>query len=395
MTSLTVRRKVAKNPRRKAVAKRRVTKSRKAIAHRKRNAAGHFVKAKNSDRTTLVKRMRVFGKMRKKSAGWYKGQPGKWQFGNAAGPSPSAVASKVRKAKSTKKARKTSEATRRALKRSALKRSMSRNSVSTSSIRAAVSSAVRSALKANPRKRRTVTAKRKKRNPAPSLLITLGAQNPRRRKSTVAKAKRRNPSRRRRNTRVVARRKASSPFAVRARARSANPRRRSHRRRNPSRNGRRRNPSVFGANVPSGNLIKMILGGLLGVTATKMVVAMLPANLLSNNFVKVLASGAVAVMAGQAAKAIPSAGEAFADAVMFGGMMQTGSVALNLFLPSVGSRIALAGRRGVGDLVDAQFSLPEQPMWSAARQIAAAKSVPATIPVAAMSGMKRAWGPTY
>lgn len=334
MTSLTVRRKVAKNPRRKAVAKRR-TKSRKALAHRKRNAMGHFVKAKNPKRRK-VRAVAKHAKRRRKS-----------------------------------------------------------NS-STSSIRAAVSSAVRSALKAqNPRRRRKVTAKRKhKRNSAPALLVTLGAQNPRRK--MAARKRRNSASRRRRNTRVVARRKTSrNPFAMRAR--TANPRRRSHRRRNGRvvarrRNGlrRRRNPSVFGANVPSGSMVKLLLGGLIGVTATKMITAMIPANMLTNNFVKVLASGAVAVVAGNLAKAVPSMGPGFSDAVMFGGLMQAASVALNTFLPSVGSRIALAGRRGgVGDIVDARFSLPENTITNG-MLAASARALPAAVPAGAMAGLHRA-----
>lgn len=331
MTSLTVRRKVAKNPRRKAVAKRRTAKSRKALAHRKRNAMGHFVKAKNPKRRK-VRAVAKHAKRRRKS-----------------------------------------------------------NS-STSSIRAAVSSAVRSALKAQNPKKRKAHAKRRKRNSAPALLVTLGAQNPRR---TMAKAKRRNPSRRRRNTRVVARRKTSrNPFAMRAR--TANPRRRSHRRRNGRvvarrRNGlrRRRNPSVFGANVPSGSMVKLLLGGLIGVTATKMITAMIPANMLSNNFVKVLASGAVAVVAGNLAKAVPSMGPGFSDAVMFGGLMQAASVALNTFLPSVGQRIALAGRRGVGDIVDARFSLPENTITNG-MLAASARALPAAVPAGAMAGLHRA-----
>ena len=211
----------------------------------------------------------------------------------------------------------------------------------------------------------------------------------------MAKAKRRNPSRRRRNTRVVARRKTSrNPFAMRAR--TANPRRRSHRRRNGRvvarrRNGlrRRRNPSVFGANIPSSSMVKLLLGGLIGVTATKMLTAMIPANMLSNNFVKVLASGAVAVVAGNLAKAVPSMGPGFSDAVMFGGLMQAASVALNTFLPSVGQRIALAGRRGVGDMVDARFSLPENPITNGLLA-ASVRAMPAAVPAAAMSGLHRA-----
>lgn len=372
MTSLTVRRKVAKNPRRKAVAKRRTTKSRKALAHRKRNAMGHFVKAKNPTRRK-VRAVAKHAKRRRKS-----------------------------------------------------------NS-STSSIRAAVSSAVRAALKSNPSKRnwggsmekdrswgaserahrkavlqerrshkahlkqmakmeKEIARKKKAKNPGPALLVTLGAQNPRR---TMAKAKRRNPSRRRRNTRVVARRKTSrNPFAMRAR--TANPHRRSHRRRNGRvvarrRNGlrRRRNPSVFGANIPSGSMVKLLLGGLIGVTATKMITAMIPPNMLSNNFVKVLASGAVAVVAGNLAKAVPSMGPGFSDAVMFGGLMQAASVALNTFLPSVGSRIALAGRRGVGDIVDARFSLPENTITNG-MLAASARALPAAVPAGAMAGLQRA-----
>jgi hypothetical protein len=136
-------------------------------------------------------------------------------------------------------------------------------------------------------------------------------------------------------------------------------------------------------------MVKLLLGGLIGVTATKMITAMIPANMLTNNFVKVLASGAVAVVAGNLAKAVPSMGPGFADAVLFGGLMQAASVTLNLFLPSVGSRIALAGRRGVGDLVDARFSLPENTITNG-MLAASARAMPAVVPAGAMAGLHRA-----
>jgi len=123
-------------------------------------------------------------------------------------------------------------------------------------------------------------------------------------------------------------------------------------------NGRRRhgkrsrNPEIMGVRVSSADLVMALLAGLGGVTITKLVTPQLPAGLVESTAGRVLASGAVAVGAGMlAAKVNPKAGLAMA----FGGGMQAMSVALNGYLPKLGSQIALSGvrrRPGMGMLID-------------------------------------------
>lgn len=119
----------------------------------------------------------------------------------------------------------------------------------------------------------------------------------------------------------------------------------------------KRNPTLFGRNLNTVETLKVFGGGLVGVTITKLVPAYLPIpELNSNPTMRVLVSGATAFLAGYfASKANPD----FGSAVLFGGGMQTLSVALNAFLPGVGQQIGLRGtRRGVGQVV----ALPNPPV---------------------------------
>lgn len=237
---------------------------------------------------------------------------------------------------------------------------------------------------------RRVKAKRvtrkavKRRNPA--LLVTLGAVNPqKKRKVKVAKKRKRNPvtrSRRSRNaaTRVI----VVAP--KRKRRNSAVRRRRSNPRRRIS--VRRRNPSVFGSRLGSGQTLSMIAGGLLGVTAAKMIPGMLPASLVASPIMKLIATGASAWVASLLAGKVFSG--PFSDAVFFGGLMQTGSVGINIFIPSL-STFGLSGVRGMGDLVPGQFSVPQNPLM-----------IPAPPPPVVngatrinLNGINRAWGKTF
>ncbi len=235
---------------------------------------------------------------------------------------------------------------------------------------------------------RRVKAKRvtrkavKRRNPA--LLVTLGAVNPqKKRKVKVAKKRKRNPvtrSRRSRNaaTRVI----VVAP--KRKRRNSAVRRRRSNPRRRIS--VRRRNPSVFGSRLGSGQTLSMIAGGLIGVTAAKVIPGMLPASLISTPIMKLVATGASAWLAGLLAGKVFSG--PFSEAVFFGGLMQTGSIGLNIFVPSLGQRIGLAG--GMGDLVPGQFSVPQNPLMIPAPPVA-----PNSATRINMNGITRAWGKTF
>lgn len=113
-----------------------------------------------------------------------------------------------------------------------------------------------------------------------------------------------------------------------------------------------RNPEIMGVRVSSADLIMALFAGLAGVTITKMITPQLPAGLVESTAGRVVASGAVALGSGMlAAKVNPKAGLAMA----FGGGMQAMSVALNGYLPKVGSQIALSGvrrRPGMGMLID-------------------------------------------
>lgn len=145
----------------------------------------------------------------------------------------------------------------------------------------------------------------------------------------------------------------------------------SHRRKNSTRvivmapkrrnGGSKRNPMLFGQHVTAGQAAKMVAGGLVGVTATKLIVPMIPGGLTASPLGAAVASIGVALMGGWLiGKYDPSIGNAFA----FGGFMQAGSIILNMIpVPGV-SQFALSGYRGngVGDFVPASFPIPQTPI---------------------------------
>jgi hypothetical protein len=134
-------------------------------------------------------------------------------------------------------------------------------------------------------------------------------------------------------------------------------------------NTRRRNPSLFGR-TGGKDMLTMIGGGLVGVTVTKMLPTYLPSSITSmlpaGGFTAVIVSAASAWIAGWAAGKV---NKEFGDAVLFGGLMQAGSVALNAFIPSVGSTFSL------GDLIAGNYVVPQNP-------IRAAMSMPVAMPAA-------------
>ena len=183
-------------------------------------------------------------------------------------------------------------------------------------------------------------------------------------------AKRANPVRRRRRRRTV---------ATSAR-----------RRRNPIRRRRRvtrrrRNPSLFGLNVGGSQMAQAVLGGLLGVAAAKFIPSAIPISFGGGNVVRTLISGISAFIAGWAGQKF--VGKPFGDAVLFGGLMQTGSVALNAFLPMVGQHLALSG---MGEFVQTDgFSVPQNSVLAAPM---------APIPTGArvgVNGLDRAYGRAF
>lgn len=261
-------------------------------------------------------------------------------------------------------------------------------------------------VKASKVRKRTVVKRRTRR--ANPVLITLGAVNPRpvkRRKTKVARRRRRNastvtrrrrrranpvaaaPRRRRRTARVVRRRRRrSNPVVVVTRRRRRNTYRARRRNTGHRRSYRRRNPSVFGRSVASVGAIEMVAGGLIGVTAAKLIPTYLPAQFLGTPVMRILATGASAWIASMA---IGKVRPHMADAVFFGGLMQTFSVLLNTFLPSIGSQIGLNGYRGgMGDFVAGQFAVPQNPIVFPPPPPPAQARIP-------MNGLTRAFGNAY
>lgn len=108
-------------------------------------------------------------------------------------------------------------------------------------------------------------------------------------------------------------------------------------------------------------MTEAVLGGLVGVTAAKMIPASLPMQLTSTPTMRILSSVASAFLAGWVGGRLSPR---FGDAVLFGGLMQAGSIALNAFLPAVGGQIGLSGvRGGLGELVAGAYSVPQNPLY--------------------------------
>lgn len=236
----------------------------------------------------------------------------------------------------------------------------------------------------------------------PALVVTLGpmAANPRggtsrrheRRNKTVAahKTKRRTSSashtRRRRTTHSTARRRVAPNTRYRHRARSSNPkvivRYRTRRRNVRHRRGLRHNPAVFGMPLTGKNALQLIGGGLVGVAAAKFIPTLLPANqFTSNNLGRVVVTGISAFAAGWLAGRVSPT---FGGAVLFGGLMQTGSVALNAFLPG----FTIGGVPvGLGELMPGQFAVPQNPL-----RLPPAPAAPPTNARIGVNGLARAFG---
>lgn len=206
---------------------------------------------------------------------------------------------------------------------------------------------------------------RRKQNP---VLIELGALNPKRRKNVAKTRKRkarksRNPRRHaakatvtRRRRRRYTRRRRSNPVVRHHRRRRVH-----HRRRRVHNRRHRRNPALFGRSGGK-DLLMMVGGGLVGVAATKYLPTLLPSSITAGlgggPIMSLLITGAGAFAAGWLARRF--VGGAFGDAVLFGGLMQTGSMALTAFAPpALSSRLALSG---LGEIVPGMFVVPQNPI---------------------------------
>lgn len=197
------------------------------------------------------------------------------------------------------------------------------------------------------------------------------ASKPRRRR-TVAVRRRVAP-----NTRYRRHARRNPKVVVRYRTRRRNVRHRGR--------ARHRNPEVFGMRLTGKSTLQLVGGGLVGVAAAKFIPTMLPANQLTqNNIGRVIVTGVSAFVAGWVAgKVNPT----FGGAVLFGGLMQTGSVALNAFLPG----FSIGGVPiGMGELMPGQFSVPQNPL-----RLPPPPPAPATNARIGVNGLARAYGSAF
>jgi len=127
----------------------------------------------------------------------------------------------------------------------------------------------------------------------------------------------------------------------------------------------------------------MVGGGLIGVAATKFLPTLLPASTLTGlgSFGGVLLTGAGAFVASWIFKKfMPS----MADAVLFGGLMQTASVLLTAFAPaSLAQRLALSG---MGDIIPGNFVVPQNPIVPGTSPMMIGAGSPASRGVGAFTG---------
>lgn len=255
----------------------------------------------------------------------------------------------------------------------------------------------------------------------PGLMVTLGAVNPRRRRKRNVARVSVHGTRRRSNARAATRRARAwvraNPVRRRKRARKAsvqlvpavvraNPirRRRVRYRYNPVRSrrvlryfARRKNPRIFGAQRSTGEVVYMVLGALAGMVSTKFLPTMFP-RFSNTNLGRTLTSLVSAVLTYLVAGALLKDGknEYIADSVLLGGLIQTGSVALNAFLPGAARQVGLAG--GLGAFQPAQFPVPQNPILAAAseRPVLPAAVPPATAQkMGSSSGIGRAFGSAF
>ena len=104
-------------------------------------------------------------------------------------------------------------------------------------------------------------------------------------------------------------------------------------------------------------VIQAAVGVLVGVAATRAIVAALPANISGSSLYSAVAAVAIAVGIWWIGSMVSPE---FGAAAGLGGIAEAGSIALNAFLPSVGSVVSL------GDFVPGRFTVPQNPVLDAA-----------------------------
>lgn len=182
----------------------------------------------------------------------------------------------------------------------------------------------------------------------------------------------------------------------------SNPRRRRARSRNPRKVyyiNRRRNPTLFGSNLFSKDALKLIGGGFVGLIGAKFLPTLVPASMAGSFMTSTVGKVVVTGVAGYLTSVVAGkvAGTRFGEAALFGAIIQTASVALNAFIPSLYQQLGI----GLGDFVPGRFSVPQNPllMSQKMRQIAApsapASSMMPTGSVPVSSGLGRAYPAAY
>jgi hypothetical protein len=154
----------------------------------------------------------------------------------------------------------------------------------------------------------------------------------------------------------------------------------SGKRRNPRRRvmNRRRNPSLFGQQMTGGKMAAAIGAGLIGVAGVKLVPTVLPASLSGSGLMRVAVSGASAFVLQFIARKLGLSQE-LSSAVLFGGLMQTGSVLINYALPT-----SISAKLTLGELVPGSYPAPFNPVKAGAPVL-----LPAAAPGKGVSALGR------
>lgn len=163
-------------------------------------------------------------------------------------------------------------------------------------------------------------------------------------------------------------------------------------------NRRRRNPSLFGSSLTSKEGLKLIGGGFVGLIGAKFLPTLIPASMagsfMTSNVGRVVVTGVAGYVTSIVVSKVMD--QRSGDAALFGAIIQTASVALNAFLPSIYQQLGI----GLGDFVPGRFSVPQNPLLLSqkgqrALPAAPASSVAPTGSVMVNSGMGRAYPAAY
>jgi hypothetical protein len=220
--------------------------------------------------------------------------------------------------------------------------------------------------KSHPRKRASAKPNHRRRAGNPAYLMTLGPMINPQRSSKMAKKKKNKKSYAHRpksnssarNHRNPPKRAGLSKSRVMAFAKS-------HGMKVVGKKTNRRSSNPMASSIslsrPSG-IVQAGVGVLVGVAATKAITAALPAAVTGSPLYSTVAAAAIAVGVWWVGSMV---NPEFGAAAGLGGIAEAGSIALNAFLPSVGSTLALSGR-GTGDFVPGRYAVPQNPVLDAA-----------------------------